>query len=190
MSLNIVQVPAGKSDNNDKGGGRAADADLVKIQYINCVSFSEFSTYIYEFARLDDANYKERDTGIKAIKQVVHPQPSAKFSDRLTRQGLIRTCIGEGVDLDVELGGAGPYTLFWNVFNAGERHSFEEVATEARHTITIPPLDIGGKYVVSLAKVCTYNERTSAVPKSCQCLILIFILPWARFKMQMDAARN
>ncbi|CAO3696453.1 unnamed protein product [Umbelopsis ramanniana] len=118
---------------------------------------STSGTYIYDFARLDDANYKERDTGIKAIKQVVHPQPSAKFSDRLTRQGLIRTCIGEGVDLDVELGGAGPYTLYWNVFNAGERHSFEEVATEGRHTITIPPLDIGGKYVVSLAKIQDAN---------------------------------
>lgn len=102
---------------------------------------------------MDDANYKEQDTGIKQIKQVVHPQPSAKFSDRLTRQGVIRTCIGEGIDLNVELGGTGPYTLYWNVFNAGERHSFEQIVNDARHTITIPPLDIGGKYVVSLAKV-------------------------------------
>ncbi|KAM3578510.1 hypothetical protein VKS41_004564 [Umbelopsis sp. WA50703] len=114
-------------------------------------------TYYYDFVRLDDANYKERNTQIKQIKQVVHPQPSAKFSDRLTRGGVIRTCIGEGLDLDVEVGGAGPHTLYWNVFNSGERHSYQEVVTDARHTITIPPSDTGGKYVVSLAKIQDAN---------------------------------
>ncbi|KAL0073492.1 hypothetical protein F4703DRAFT_1947459 [Phycomyces blakesleeanus] len=110
--------------------------------------------YIYEFTSLDDAIYKRQDPKIKPIKQIVHPQPSAKFSKSVHGNNMLRTCIGDDINLDVELTGTGPFTLFWKF----GKQAYSEVVDSNKHTINIPHIDKPGKYVVSLEKIQDSNN--------------------------------
>ncbi|KAI9311595.1 hypothetical protein BX666DRAFT_1996701 [Dichotomocladium elegans] len=114
---------------------------------------SSSGEYTYEFTSLDDRNYKNRNTGILPIKQIVHPQPDAKFSGSGSLRPY-RTCLGEDLELDVELSGTGPYTLTWTF----AKQMYSDVVTGSRHTIKVPRLESAGHHVVSLVKIQDAND--------------------------------
>ncbi|KAI8146224.1 hypothetical protein BJV82DRAFT_600953 [Fennellomyces sp. T-0311] len=107
--------------------------------------------YTYEFTSLDDRNYKSRKTGVQSFKQIVHPQPDAKFTGKSLRP--IRTCIGEDVELDVALSGSGPFTLTWTF----AKQMYSDVIEGNRYTIKVPRLESAGHHVVSLVKTRDTN---------------------------------
>ncbi|RUP51079.1 hypothetical protein BC936DRAFT_149996 [Jimgerdemannia flammicorona] len=109
------------------------------------------SSYTYEFFRLEDAHYKDVKLE-KSITQVVHPQPNAAFLS--IPRGSLKTCIGETIELEVELTGSAPFTLYWTVFFEGVRHKYTEPNLKGpKFTIQSPVLTVGGAYTVSLAKI-------------------------------------
>lgn len=108
-----------------------------------------FSDYIYEFTALDDGNYRNRDPQIQAVSQTVHPQPNARFVDRLRSAQSLRTCLGEPMSLDVELSGSGPFELMWTF----DQQLYSDTIEGDRYTILVPPLETPGQHVVSLIKV-------------------------------------
>ncbi|KAI7857423.1 hypothetical protein BDC45DRAFT_459107 [Circinella umbellata] len=110
--------------------------------------------YTYEFTSLDDRNYKNRKTGVQSIKQIVHPQPDAKFTGKKNKLDSIRTCIGEEIDLDVTLSGSGPFVLTWTF----AKQMYTDVVEGNKHTIKVPRLESPGHHVVSLVKIRDVNE--------------------------------
>lgn len=108
---------------------------------------SSSGEYTYEFTTLDDRNYKKRPTHIEPIKQIVHPQPDAKFSARSGR--AVKTCLGEDLTVDVDLRGSGPFVLSWTV---GDQLYSDKVDGE-KYTIKLPPFDRAGHHIVSLVKI-------------------------------------
>jgi nucleoporin POM152 len=103
--------------------------------------------YTYEFTLLDDAHYKKRPTQIPPFKQVVHPQPDAKFSSS-SRQS-VRTCLGEDMSVDVDLRGTGPFTLSWTIGN----QLYSDTVEASKYTIKLPPFERAGHHIVSLVKI-------------------------------------
>lgn len=97
---------------------------------------------------LDDRNYKNRNPEIQSIKQVVHPQPDAKFTG--SARSSLRTCVGDDIELPVELSGTGPFVLTWALSN----QTYTDTITGNRHIIHVPRLSKAGHHVVSLVKVC------------------------------------
>ncbi|KAI7868786.1 hypothetical protein BDF14DRAFT_1790894 [Spinellus fusiger] len=114
---------------------------------------SSSGEYTYEFYALDDANYKKLDPQLATIQQIVRPQPSAKFSGELQRKRSIRTCLGDSLQLNVDLSGTGPFHLYWTF--GKQLHS--AVVEGNSYTIDIPPLQKPGSHVVSLVKIQDAN---------------------------------
>ena len=98
---------------------------------------------------MDDRNYKNRKTGVQSIKQIVHPQPDAKFNGKKNKLDSIRTCIGEEIELDVALSGSGPFVLTWTF----AKQMYTDVVEGNKHTIKVPRLESPGHHVVSLLNV-------------------------------------
>ncbi|KAI9250213.1 hypothetical protein BDA99DRAFT_564180 [Phascolomyces articulosus] len=115
---------------------------------------SSSGEYIYEFISLGDRNYKNRKTEIQSVKQIVHPQPDAKFIGKKKSLESIRTCIGEEIELDVALSGSGPFVLTWTF----AKQLYSDVVEGNRHTIKVPRLASAGHHVVSLVKIRDINE--------------------------------
>ena len=111
--------------------------------------------YTYEFIAFDDLDYKNQKPKVPSIKQVVHPQPDAKFGSALRGKREIRTCLGEEIrlpgleGLPVELNGSGPFMLYW----ALGKQMYSEVVEGNSYTIALPRLESAGTHVVSLVKV-------------------------------------
>ncbi|KAI8098635.1 uncharacterized protein BX664DRAFT_319225 [Halteromyces radiatus] len=101
--------------------------------------------YTYEFKTLIDGHYT-KDPKIPPIKQTVHPQPDAKFDEKLTSK---RTCLGEEMNLSVNLAGAAPFTLVW----AYDKQEHSEVVTGDHYDISLPPFETAGRHIVSLIKI-------------------------------------
>ncbi|KAI9491678.1 hypothetical protein BDB00DRAFT_831699 [Zychaea mexicana] len=110
--------------------------------------------YTYEFLSLDDRNYKNRETNVQSIKQIVHPQPDAKFTGNMKALQSIRTCIGDDVELDVALSGSGPFLLTWTF----AKQMYSDVVEGNQYTIKVPRLESAGHHVVSLVKIRDANE--------------------------------
>ncbi|KAI8060399.1 uncharacterized protein B0P05DRAFT_557984 [Gilbertella persicaria] len=108
---------------------------------------SSSGEYTYEFTSLDDRYYKKRPTDIVSIKQIVHPQPDAKFISNTRRP--VRTCLGEDLTASVELRGTGPYRLFWTV----DDQLYSDVVETERYTIRLPPFERPGQHIASLVKI-------------------------------------
>lgn len=108
--------------------------------------------YTYEFTTLDDHHYKKLPTEIAPIKQVVHPQPDAKFIPNSRRS--VRTCLGEDLSVDVELRGTGPYVLSWTLGN----QLYSDTVEGEKYTIKLPPFERAGHHVVSLVKIQDAND--------------------------------
>lgn len=108
--------------------------------------------YTYEFTSLDDVHYKKRPTNVAPIKQVVHPQPDAKFVPSSRRS--VRTCLGEDLSVDVELRGTSPFTLSWTLGN----QLYSDVVEGDRYTVKLPPFERAGHHVVSLVKIQDAND--------------------------------
>ncbi|KAI9013365.1 hypothetical protein CLU79DRAFT_890506 [Phycomyces nitens] len=115
---------------------------------------SNSGEYTYEFTSLDDAIYKRQDPKIKPIKQVVRPQPSARFSRKLQEKNNLRTCVGDNINLDVELSGTGPFTLFWKL----GKQVYSDFVDDNKFTIEIPHIAKAGRHVVSLIKIQDSND--------------------------------
>ncbi|KAI9267839.1 hypothetical protein BY458DRAFT_556205 [Sporodiniella umbellata] len=108
--------------------------------------------YIYEIDALSDKFYKNRPTAIEPIHQAVHPQPDAKFSGG-RRANSIQTCLGNNVNIDVELSGDGPFELLWTVDKQKYKHTVEG----NKYTIMLPPIENPGNFVVSLVQIKDSN---------------------------------
>ncbi|KAF7728475.1 hypothetical protein EC973_006028 [Apophysomyces ossiformis] len=115
---------------------------------------SSSGEYTYEFTSLDDRYYKNRNTNIKPIKQIVHPQPDAKFGKQLRNLQVLRTCVGEAINLDVELSGTGPFKLYWTI----GKQMYSDVVDGDKYVISIPELESAGHHVVSLVKIQDAND--------------------------------
>ncbi|ORY99344.1 hypothetical protein BCR43DRAFT_489127 [Syncephalastrum racemosum] len=122
------------------------DRSRFMFQYLP----SSSGEYTYEFTALDDRNYKQQETKVQPIKQTVHPQPDAKFSKKMRS---IRTCMGEEVNLDVELSGSGPFTLYWSF----DKQMYSESVDNNKLTINVPRLETPGQHTVSLVKIQDAN---------------------------------
>ncbi|ORZ14614.1 hypothetical protein BCR42DRAFT_417294 [Absidia repens] len=101
--------------------------------------------YTYEFKTLADLHYNQ-DPNIAPIKQVVHPQPDAKFEEN---SAIKRTCLGEEMNLSVRLIGTAPFTLVWVYDN----QVYSNVVSGEYHDITLPPFEVAGRHIVSLIKI-------------------------------------
>ncbi|GAA5817575.1 hypothetical protein MFLAVUS_011123 [Mucor flavus] len=112
---------------------------------------SSSGEYTYEFSSLDDVHYKKRPTQIAPIKQIVHPQPDAKFSS--SGPHVVRTCLGEDISVDVDLRGTGPFVLYWTIRN----QLYSSNVEGNKYTIKLPPFEYTGRHVISLVKIQDEN---------------------------------
>lgn len=114
---------------------------------------SSSGEYTYEFTSLDDRHYKKRSPQITPIKQIVHPQPDAKFKPK---QRSVRTCLNEDLSVNVDLRGTPPFMLKWTV---GDQ-KYGDVVENESYTIKLPPFDVAGQHVVSLVNITDNNGCT------------------------------
>ncbi|CAO0793001.1 unnamed protein product [Mucor circinelloides] len=114
---------------------------------------SSSGEYTYEFTTVDDRHYKKRALNIPPIKQVVHPQPDAKFRPKNRR---VRTCLNEDLTVDVDLRGTPPFKLKWTV---GSQMYGDYIESEI-YTMKLPAFDIAGQHVVSLVNITDANGCT------------------------------
>lgn len=114
---------------------------------------SSSGEYTYEFTTVDDRHYKKRSLSIPPIKQVVHPQPDAKFKPKNRR---VRTCLNEDLTVDVVLRGTPPFQLKWTV---GDQKYGDYIEDEV-YTMKLPPFDVAGQHVVSLVNITDANGCT------------------------------
>ncbi|KAI8337024.1 hypothetical protein BC941DRAFT_513687 [Chlamydoabsidia padenii] len=110
---------------------------------------SSSGEYVYEFNTLTDNHYN-KDPKIASIKQVVHPQPDAHFEEKVSPK---RTCLGDEMTLPVKLIGTAPFTLVWIY----DKQVFSNVVSGNRHEISLPPFDVAGRHIASLAKIVDAN---------------------------------
>ncbi|KAL9555078.1 hypothetical protein MBANPS3_002531 [Mucor bainieri] len=114
---------------------------------------SSSGEYTYEFTTVDDRYYKKRALNVAPIKQIVHPQPDAKFKPKQRR---VRTCLNEDLTVDVQLRGTPPFFLKWTV---GDQTYGDHVESEL-YTMKLPPFDVSGEHVVSLVNITDANGCT------------------------------
>ncbi|KAG1090210.1 hypothetical protein G6F42_019759 [Rhizopus arrhizus] len=114
---------------------------------------SSSGEYTYEFTTVDDRHYKKRALNIPPIKQVVHPQPDAKFRPKNRR---VRTCLNEDLTVDVDLRGTPPFKLKWTV---GSQMYGDYIESEI-YTMKLPAFDVAGQHVVSLVNITDANGCT------------------------------
>ncbi|RUS31618.1 hypothetical protein BC938DRAFT_477446 [Jimgerdemannia flammicorona] len=146
LSYNIIKDPK-----TDRPFFETKTEKVDQSRHIMTFAPNDSGSYTYEFFRLEDAHYKDVKLE-KSITQVVHPQPNAAFLS--IPRGSLKTCIGETIELEVELTGSAPFTLYWTVFFEGVRHKYTEPNLKGpKFTIQSPVLTVGGAYTVSLAKI-------------------------------------
>ncbi|TFY82279.1 hypothetical protein EWM64_g1741 [Hericium alpestre] len=130
--------------------------------------------YIYSFSHLSDANYKKVELSGPSIDQIVHPLASASFVDAGPpgrEKRIINSCSGDTVDVDVQLGGTGPWNLEVQVVGpkGSDTIMFPGIQT-ARKRLQLPiPKSInqsGGTFEIDLVSIeDSYGcKRSLSVP--------------------------
>lgn len=112
----------------------------------------------YSFIRLDDQYYQGIEIIGKTIKQTVHPLAHARFL-RGGKDENIWSCSGESVQAEIELKGAPPYSVVYQILGESSQ-TMEGISTSyATLDIGIPERYIkkGGSFVVSLISITDGN---------------------------------
>ncbi|KAH9463466.1 hypothetical protein Pst134EA_015549 [Puccinia striiformis f. sp. tritici] len=108
----------------------------------------------YSFVRLDDQYYKGVEIMGKTIKQTVHPLAHARFV-RGGKDENIWSCSGESVEADIELRGAPPYSVAYQILGEEPREISGISSSHATLDIAIPQKYIrrGGAFIVTLISI-------------------------------------
>ncbi|KAI0274973.1 hypothetical protein BC834DRAFT_839954 [Gloeopeniophorella convolvens] len=133
---------------------------------------SQSGHYIYSFSHLSDANYNRVELKGPTIDQVVHPLASANFAGSSGRERMvINSCSGDSVDVDVHLGGTGPWNLELQLVGPkdSETISFSDINTSRRRLQIAVPKDVnseGGSFDINLVSVSDSSKckRVLSVP--------------------------
>lgn len=121
----------------------------------------------YKFVQLDDQYYNGIKIPDQSIKQIVHPLAQAKFT-RGGKDENIWSCDGETVEAEIELKGAPPYTIVYQIL--GEKaHTVKDInSARAVLDVDIPSQYItkGGSFTLSLVSITDGNGclRNLTVP--------------------------
>ncbi|OMJ16812.1 Nucleoporin [Smittium culicis] len=106
--------------------------------------------YSFEFYRIDDSNYPSGVSINSIVKQTVHPQPSA----RIIGSAIRRSCLGQNVNLDLQLLGNGPWELVYSIIRPdGVTTTLTKVSTNETTSISIGPFEIPGLHLIDLVEV-------------------------------------
>ncbi|CEP16331.1 hypothetical protein [Parasitella parasitica] len=144
---------------------------------------SNSGEYTYEFTTLDDRHYKKRPPQIAPIKQIVHPQPDARF--RSTHRS-VRTCLNEALSVHVDLRGTPPFRLKWTV--GGQKYG-DYVESES-YVIKLPPFDVAGQHIVSLVNITDDNGCTKELEARDYTIDVRRDRPTASFLTENQAVRT
>ncbi|KAG0152559.1 hypothetical protein CROQUDRAFT_650003 [Cronartium quercuum f. sp. fusiforme G11] len=121
----------------------------------------------YNFIKLDDAYYDDIKILDKSIKQVVHPLAQARFL-RGGKDENVWSCDGETVEAEVELKGAPPYTLVYQILGEKLQTVKDIESSYAVLNVSIPSQYVtkGGSFTLSLVSITDGNGclRNLTVP--------------------------
>lgn len=121
----------------------------------------------YSFVRLDDQYYQGVEIVGKTIKQTVHPLAHARFV-RGGRDENIWSCSGESVEADIELKGAPPYSVTYQILGEKPQVIGGISSSYATLDIAIPQKYVkkGGSFIVTLISIKDGNGclRNLTVP--------------------------
>jgi nucleoporin POM152 len=108
--------------------------------------------YKYTFIGISDEVYAEKSLKDKdlVLEQDVKPSASAQF----VPVGRTDTCIDDTASVDVRLQGESPWTLEYDLVQAGKRkkHQIQDIQDEY-YTIVTDKLTSGGEYTLSLVSI-------------------------------------
>ncbi|CAH7685401.1 hypothetical protein BY996DRAFT_4583365 [Phakopsora pachyrhizi] len=112
----------------------------------------------YRFVRLDDQYYQNVKIVEKTIKQTVHPLAQAKFV-KGGRDENIWSCSGETVAVEIELKGASPYSIVYQIQGESPRTVNNLNSSRATIDISIPKQYVkkGGSFLLSLISITDGN---------------------------------
>ncbi|KAJ7361595.1 hypothetical protein DFH08DRAFT_768660 [Mycena albidolilacea] len=130
---------------------------------------SQAGHYTFTFAYISDSNYRRVELNGPSIDQAIHPLASAVFAGPQKR--MLSSCAGSIVDIDVELGGTGPWNLEVRVVSptGSETLQIRDIKT-SKKTLHIPiPTRVdrdGGAFDVDLVSIEDVYEckRPVSVP--------------------------
>ncbi|MBW0477738.1 hypothetical protein O181_017453 [Austropuccinia psidii MF-1] len=150
--------------------GRSPQRKSKVIQYSRDELFIQPDSpgqFEYSFIRLDDQYYQDVKIIGKTIKQTVHPLAQAKFIQG-GRDKIIWSCSGETVKAEIELKGAPPYTVAYQILGEAPQVVHGILSTHTTLDINIPKRYIkkGGNFIVSLISITDGNGcmRNLTVP--------------------------
>lgn len=112
----------------------------------------------YSFVRLDDQFYQGVEIFGKTIKQTVHPLAHARFV-RGGKDENIWSCSGESVEAELELRGASPYSVAYQIVGEDPHVVGGISSSHATLDIPIPKRYVkkGGSFIVSLISITDGN---------------------------------
>ncbi|OAV99399.1 hypothetical protein, variant [Puccinia triticina 1-1 BBBD Race 1] len=112
----------------------------------------------YSFIRLDDQYYQGVEIVGKTIKQTVHPLAHARFV-RGGKDENIWSCSGESVEAHIELRGAPPYSVAYQILGEEPKVIGGISTSYATLDIAIPQRYIkkGGSFIVTLISITDGN---------------------------------
>ncbi|KAI0308121.1 hypothetical protein B0F90DRAFT_1807411 [Multifurca ochricompacta] len=133
---------------------------------------SQSGHYIYSFSHMSDANYNKVDMKGPTIDQIVHPLASAMFAESSGRDRMtINSCSENSVEVDVNLGGTGPWNLNLQLVGPqkSEIVSFSGIDTARRRLQVAFPKDVnkeGGSFEINIISVEDSSgcKRTLSIP--------------------------
>ncbi|PVU93897.1 hypothetical protein BB561_002961 [Smittium simulii] len=106
--------------------------------------------YEYTFYKIFDLNYP---SGIKihsVVTQTVHPQPSVK----ILGADLKKSCLGQTVDIDLQLLGNGPWELTYSIIRPNGATSTSTIVSDKKSTLLqVGPFQNSGLHIVELVEI-------------------------------------
>ncbi|CAK5264964.1 unnamed protein product [Mycena citricolor] len=140
--------------------------------------------YTFTVSQVSDANYRRVPVNGPSIVQAIHPLASASLIGPNRR--TLSSCAGNMVDVDVELGGTGPWALDVRVITpkGSETLQIRDILT-AKKKLQIPVPDeidrVGGTFDVDLVSVEDVYECKKPVTASRVSYSVRRVKPTARF---------
>ncbi|KAA1138326.1 hypothetical protein PGTUg99_030566 [Puccinia graminis f. sp. tritici] len=137
--------------------GRSPQAKVKVIQHSRdeiLIQPDSPGQFEYSFIRLDDQYYQGVEIIGKTIKQTVHPLAHARFV-RGGKDENIWSCSGESVEADIELRGAPPYSVTYQILGEEPKMIGGISSSYATLDVAIPQKYIkkGGSFIVTLISI-------------------------------------
>lgn len=124
-------------------------------------------SYEYEFLTIKDAHYADFPLSGEnmRLKQDIKPPASAKFEQGGPR---LFACLGQQLDVNVNLLGDGPWTVDYELFDGSKRKKLSFDSEKTTHRIELPPFTTGGQQSLILTNIRDKSQCSQSIREELQ----------------------